>query len=142
MLAVASVMAAAVIGGATPGFAPSAVDAASCVRFSGSNWDAPGDDNYMPQLNEEWVRIRNSCATAQSIGGWKIHDLNQNHVYRFASGVTIGAGKTITLHSGRGTNSAAHRYWGYSYGAVWNNSGPERATLKNSAGTVLSTWVE
>ena len=135
---VAAVVAALITGLATP----SSAEAVGCVRFNGSNWNSPGDDNYMPQLNQEWVRIKNTCATTQSLGGWKIHDMYQNHTYRFASGVTIGAGKTITLHSGRGSNTASHRYWGRGYGAVWNNSGPEKAYLKNSAGTTVHTWVE
>jgi hypothetical protein len=120
---------------------PSTAVAASCVRFSASNFNAPGDDNYMPQLNQEWVRIKNYCSTAKSVGGWKIHDRGSIHTYRFASGVSIGAGASITLHSGKGTNTASNRYWQRSYGAVWNNDG-DTASLVTSAGTTVSRWTE
>lgn len=128
-------------GGAVAPNAPVAT-AAGCVRFVISNWDAPGDDNYMPQLNQEWVRIKNTCSTTKSIGGWRISDYKAYHVYRFASTVKIAAGATITLRSGKGTNTATTRYWQRSYGAVWNNTGTEKATLKNASGTAVHTWVQ
>jgi hypothetical protein len=140
LIGVASFIAAASLFGA-PGGTPAA-QAAGCVKFVGSNWDAPGDDNYMPQLNDEWVKIKNTCSTTQSIGGWKIHDYNKIHTYKFASGTSIAVGARITLRSGTGTNTTSTKYWQRSYGAVWNNTGTERAYLRNSAGTVMSTWVE
>lgn len=128
-------------GGAVAPNTPVA-SAAGCVRFVASNWDAPGDDNYMPQLNQEWVRIKNTCSTTKSIGSWRISDYKAYHVYRFASTVKISAGATITLRSGLGSNTATTRYWQRSYGAVWNNTGTEKATLKNASGTVVHTWVQ
>jgi hypothetical protein len=112
------------------------------VKFVASNFNAPGDDNYMPQLNQEWVRIKNTCATKKSIGSWRIHDYNRNHTYRFPSTLSIAGGATITLRSGTGTNSATTRYWQRSYGAVWNNTPPERAYLRNAAGSLISSWSE
>jgi hypothetical protein len=38
------------------------------------------------------------------------------------------------LHTGNGSNTAAHRYW-RSGSHIWNNEG-DRATLKNAGGTV------
>jgi hypothetical protein len=141
-LVVAASLATLVFVGVTPIFSPEPVQAASCVKFVASNFDAPGDDNYMPQLNQEWVRIKNTCSSSQSIGSWKIHDYNKIHTYKFASGTSIGAGASITLHSGKGSNTATNKYWQRSYGAVWNNSGPERAYLRNSGGTLVSSWSE
>jgi hypothetical protein len=140
-LVAAGSLAALVIAGAVPAFAPQSAQAATCVKFSGSNFDAPGDDNYMPQLNQEWVRIKNSCGTAQNISGWKIQDSGNIHTYRFGSGSSIGAGSSITLHSGKGSNTASNKYWQRTYGAVWNNTG-DRATLRNSGGTLMSSWSE
>ena len=128
-------------GGAVASNGPAA-EAACGIRFVASNWDAPGDDNYMPQLNQEWVRVKNTCAAAKSIGNWKISDYKSYHVYRFASTVKISAGATITLRSGKGTNTASTRFWQRSYGAVWNNTGTEKATLKNASGTTIHTWVQ
>ena len=142
-LASAASLAAFVAVGLVPAVLPQAAQASSsCVRFVSSNFDAPGDDNYMPQLNQEWVRIKNTCATAKSIAGWKIQDYGSIHTYKFLSGTSIGAGATITLHSGTGSNTASNKYWQRSYGAVWNNTGTERAYLGNSSGTLMSTWTE
>ena len=127
---------------ALPMASPATTAAAGCVRFVASNFDAPGNDNYPSSLNGEWVRIKNFCATGRGIGGWKIHDYDRNHTYTFPSGFRIGPGKTVTLYSGRGSNTAAKRYWGFSYGAVWNNDPPEWASLRSGTGTVVSKWTE
>ena len=63
-------------------------------------------------------------------------------MYRLSYGVKIRPGATITLYSGRGTNTATKRYWQRTYGAVWNNTPPEYAYLKNAAGTLQSRWTE
>jgi hypothetical protein len=47
------------------------------------------------------------------------------------------AGATVTVYSGRGTTSATRRYWGRSYGAIWNNDG-DTAYLRNASGTLPS----
>jgi hypothetical protein len=127
---------------ASPAANPPIAAAAGCIRFSATNFDAPGDDNQSANLNGEWVRIKNVCATKKAIGGWTIHDYNKIHSYRFSSGLYIGPGKTITLYSGRGTNTSAKRFWGRTYGAVWNNSPPEYAYLRNGSGTLMSRGTE
>src|SRR4051794_24334600 len=135
MLAGAVTAAALLASGATAAL-PGTAFAASCVRSSASNFDSPGDDNQT--LNQEWVRIKNFCSTKQTIGGWKIHDRGTIHTYRFASGVAIGPGASITLHTGKGSNNASNRYWGLS-SAVWNNDG-DTASLVNGAGKTVSSW--
>lgn len=127
---------------AAPAASPSTASAAGCVRFAGSNFDAAGNDNYAANLNGEWVRIKNVCTTTKSLSYWTIRDYGSKHVYRFPYGVKIRAGATITLYSGRGTNTVSRRYWQRSYGAVWNNTAPEYAYLKNAAGTLQSRWTE
>lgn len=119
---------------------PGPVAAASCVRITGGNWNPPGNENYLPALNAESVRIRNTCASAARIGGWKLHDYGRKHTFTFPSGFTIGPGVTVTIYSGRGTRTATRLYWGRTYGAIWNNTPPERAYLRNSAGTLVSSW--
>ena len=121
---------------------PSTVEAASCVRISGGQFDAPGNDNYAANLNGEYVRIKNYCSTTKSVSGWRLHDYGKKHTYTFATGFTIKPGVTVTVYSGRGTNTSTRRYWGRSYGAVWNNTPPERAYLRNSSGTLQSSWSE
>ncbi len=96
----------------------------------------------MPQLNEEWVRIKNTCSTRKSIGGWKIHDYGKKHVYRFPATFSIAAGARITLRAGTGANTASTHYWQRTYGAIWNNTGTEKAYLRNASGTLVHSWVE
>jgi len=121
---------------------PAPTVAAGCVRFVAGNFNAPGNDNYARYLNGEWVRIKNFCGKTKRIGGWKIHDYRKYHVYRFKSAVKIRPGRTITLCSGRGRDTAAKKYWGRSYGAVWNNTGTEYAYLRNRSGKLLSRWTD
>ena len=119
---------------------PSTADAASCVRFSTGHFDAAGNDNYAANLNGEYVKIKNYCSTTKSIGGWKLHDYNKIHTYTFSSTFKVGPGVTVTIYSGKGTNTATKRYWQRTYGAVWNNSAPEKAYLRNTSGTLMSSW--
>lgn len=126
----------------SPAANPPAAAAGTCVKFVASNFDAAGNDNYAENLNGEWVRIKNVCATSKAIGGWKIHDYGTKHTYAFPSGFSIGAEKTVTLYSGVGTNSSSKRYWGRTYGAVWNNAAPEYAYLRKADGTLMSKRTE
>ena len=116
------------------------VAAASCVRVSGGVFDAPGNDNYMPYLNGEYIRIHNYCSTAKYLTGWHLNDYGTKHRYAFPSGFKLAAYATVTVYSGTGSRTATRLYWGRSYGAVWNNTPPERAYLRNAAGTLVSSW--
>jgi hypothetical protein len=120
--------------------APATVDAASCVRISGGRFDAPGNDNYASSLNGEYIKIKNYCSTRASISGWKLHDYGKKHSYTFRTGASISPGVTVTVYSGTGTETSTKKYWGRTYGAIWNNSPPERAYLRNAAGTLVSSW--
>lgn len=105
--------------------------AAPPVRITAAQYDSPGNDTGSNRsLNSEWVKIKNSTRKAKSLTGWTIRD-PQGHVYRFPK-FRLGAGKSVTLHTGSGRNTAAHLYWGEDY-YVWNNTG-DRAILKNSTG--------
>ena len=59
-----------------------------------------------------------------------------NHVYTVPS-FKLGAGKSVKLHTGKGTNSSTDLYWGRGY-YVWNNTG-DKAILRNSSGTTNDT---
>jgi Lamin Tail Domain len=135
----ATLFAMSLVMGASTGTAKVA-NAASCVRIVGGTWNPPGNDNYSPALNAESVKIKNTCATAQVMTGWRLHDYKAQHTFRFLSGFKIGPGITVTVYSGRGTRTSTKLYFGFTYGAVWNDTPPERAYLRNAAGTVVSTW--
>lgn len=110
--------------------------ALAAVRIVKVQYDSPGTDSGSNNsLNAEWVKIRNGGSKAKQLKGWTLRDTS-GHVYRFGS-YRLGAGKAVTIHTGRGSNSGAHRYWNAS-GYVWNNSG-DKAKLKNAGGTTVDT---
>ena len=123
----------------TPAANPIATAAAGCIRFVSTNFDAAGNDHLNP--NGEWVRIKNVCTTRKGLSGWKIHDYGRNHTYTFPTGVAIGPDRTITLYTGKGTDTSSKRYWGMS-AAVWNNAPPEYAYLRKPDGTLVSKRTE
>jgi hypothetical protein len=118
---------------------PPASNAAGCVRFVDSQFNPPGNDN--DNLDAEWVRIKNFCATRKNIGGWRVHDYHRDHTYTFASTVRIRPFRLMTLYTGSGTDTGPKKYWGRA-SAVWNNEPPERAHLRTAEDTLRSTWTE
>jgi Lamin Tail Domain len=130
----------ALVAAATPPANPQEADAASCVRINGGVWNPAGNENYMPYLDNEYITIRNYCSTYRTLTGWRVHDYGSKHTYYFPSGFRIYPGYNVKLRSGTGTNTKYTLYWKRTYGAVWNNSAPEKAYLQNSAHTTVSTW--
>jgi hypothetical protein len=107
-------------------------EAASTVQLGKIQYDAPGSDTSKnASVNGEYVVIRNAGTTARSLKGWTVRDAAR-HVYTFGT-FTLGAGKSVVLRTGKGTNSSTTRYWGLGW-HVWNNTG-DTAYLRNSAGT-------
>jgi len=78
------------------------------------------------------VRITNYASTRKTVTGWTLRDTS-SHVYKF-SAFSIGAGKSVRIHTGKGSNTTTDRYQGR---AAYNNTG-DKAILKNSAGTTVS----
>ncbi|WP_135824262.1 DUF4350 domain-containing protein [Halorussus ruber] len=71
-------------------------------------------------LNDEYVDFENTGSSGQDMTGWVVEDEAGNS-YQFPDGFSLGAGETVRLHSGDGTDSSSDLYWGGSY--IWNNSG-------------------
>jgi hypothetical protein len=103
------------------------------LHISYAEPNSPGSDTGSnTSLNGEWVRLLNSSkTTSYTITGWTIRD-RSNHTYKFGS-FTLKPGSGVTVHTGRGTNTAGNRYWGLGW-YVWNNSG-DAAYLRDSSGT-------
>jgi len=115
---------------ALTGAAPA--DAASAIQFGKIQYNSPGTDRATnTSVNGEYVTIKNTGRTAQSLTGWTVRDA-QSHVYKFGT-FTLGAGRSVVVHTGKGTNSSTTRYWGQGY-HVWNNTG-DKAYLRTAAGT-------
>lgn len=128
------VSAAAVIGIAV---AASPAEAATpSVTFNRIYVNSPGTDNRSnASLNAEWARLRNNTSKSIQLKGWTVRD-KSGHVYTFGS-FTLGSGKTVYLHTGKGTNNSTNRYWD-SGNYIWNNDG-DTATLKNASRSTVDT---
>jgi hypothetical protein len=112
-------------------------NAASAIQFRKIQYDPSGSDvpatNY--QLNREYVTITNTGTTTRTLTGWTVRDL-ANHVYTFSS-FKLGRGKSVRLHTGKGTNSSTDLYWGRGW-YIWNNTG-DKATSRDSSGALKDT---
>ena len=112
-------------------------DAASAIQLRKIQYDPSGSDvpatNY--QLNREYVTIKNTGTTTRTLTGWTVRDL-ANHVYTIPS-FKLGAGKSVRLHTGKGTNSSTDLYWGKGW-YVWNNTG-DKAIVRDSSGSLKDT---
>jgi lamin tail-like protein len=110
---------------------PSA-SATGSVQIYKIYFNSPGTDTRSnTSLNAEYVVIKNKGTSNRSLTSWTLRDA-AGHVYKFGS-FTLRAGYSVTVHTGKGTNTSTHRYWG-SANYIWNNTG-DTAYLKNSSGT-------
>ncbi len=106
------------------------------VKISYVSFDSPGSDKGgNTSLNAEYVRITNTTSTARNLTGWTLRD-RSNHVYTFPT-FTLGAQATVTVHTGKGTATSAHRYYNSGW-YIWNNTG-DTAYLRDSRGATLHT---
>ena len=97
-----------------------------------------GSSVYVSDMNlrDEWVKVTNKGSSPVSLGGWKIDDEGSKHTYTFPS-YTLDAESTVTLYTGKGSNSATEIYWGSS-SPIWNNEG-DTASLYDNRGKLVST---
>lgn len=115
---------------------PAPAQAAGSVHVSKIFYDSPGSDTRLnTSLNGEWVQIQNSTSAAVSLKGWTLTDAS-NHKYTFGT-YTLAKGKTVTIRTGKGTNTTANRYQGRA-AYVWNND-KDTATLRKATGAKVSS---
>lgn len=108
------------------------VQVTSPIQFGRIQYNSPGADLATnASRNGEYVAIRNLGTAARSLTGWTVRDA-AGHVYKFGT-FTLGAGKSVALRTGKGTNTSTTRYWGLGQ-HVWNNGG-DKAYLRTAAGT-------
>jgi Lamin Tail Domain len=114
----------------------SPASAAYCVGIHRIYYNSPGTDTGSnTSLNAEWIQLRNKCSTSRSLTNAKIKDV-AGHTYTFGS-YTLGGGKYVKVHTGKGTNTTTDRYQGRSW-YVWNND-KDTAYLYNASGTRLDS---
>jgi hypothetical protein len=105
--------------------------ASAAVRITKIQYNPPGSDSGSnASLNQEYVVIKNTGTKAVTLTGWSLRD-QQRHVYKFGT-LKLAAGKSVTIHTGNGTDDRNDVYWG-SAEYVWNNDG-DKATLKTRNG--------
>jgi hypothetical protein len=116
------------------GFSP-AQAASSPVVIHEIFYNSPGSDHGSnSSLNAEWVQLRNRTGHQVTLANWTLRDAS-NHVYKFGT-YRLKAHGSVKIHTGKGGNTQASRYWGHSW-YIWNND-KDTATLKNAGGTVMS----
>ena len=119
--------------------AASPAHAATGVNIYQASYDSPGSDTGSnTSLNAEYVVLKNYGTTTKTLTGWTLRD-KAGHVYTFGT-FTLAGGAYVTIHTGSGTNTASHRYWG-SRAYIWNNTG-DTAYLRGADGTAKDdcTW--
>ena len=83
--------------------------------------------------------MTNNTRSAIQLKSWTVRD-KAGHVYTFKTSYSLGAGKRVYLHTGKGTDGrpdAQHRYQN-SGNYIWNNTG-DTAYLRNAAGKTIDT---
>jgi hypothetical protein len=129
--AVPAVLAATALSAALLAASPaSAASHQGGLHLGSIQYDSPGRDTRSnSSLNAEWVNIHNNTRSPIQLKGYKLKD-NTGYTYTFGS-YKIGAGKTVKVRTGKGTNVSGVRYWGRgSY--VWNNTGDKARLIKPS----------
>jgi hypothetical protein len=111
-------------------------EAASPIKFTTIRYDSPGKDTRSnASLKAEYVTIKNTGSKARTLTGWTLRDAS-GHVYKFGT-FKLGAGKSVKIRTGSGTNTSRNRYWGAD-NYVWNNT-KDKATLRTAKGTKIDT---
>jgi hypothetical protein len=99
-------------------------------------FDSPGtDDGSNKSLNAEWVEIKNTGTVAKALTGWTLRDAS-GHVFKFPT-FKLKPGKSVKVHTGKGSNSSTDLYW-RSSSYIWNNDGDTATLKKKKSGTVAS----
>jgi hypothetical protein len=124
---------AVVLGAAAPFTQASPALAATSVKITKIHYAQTGTN-----LDTEYIVFKNKSTSAVKMKGWKIISApSTDHQYYVFPRFALGAGKTVTLYTGNGTNTSTKLYW-HATTPRWNNDG-DKAVLKNAAGTTVDT---
>ncbi|MEW9530214.1 lamin tail domain-containing protein [Microbispora sp. NPDC049125] len=144
MRALPLVLSAAVAAATLLPVVPAQAAALPAVQLVKIYYNSPGspDNGANASLNGEWAQIRNTTRKAISLKGWTLRDKTSaaDHVYTFGA-FTLGAGKTVTVRTGKGTNTSTTRYWGRSGGTfayIWNQTS-DTGYVRNPSGKLVDS---
>ncbi|WP_030455361.1 lamin tail domain-containing protein [Herbidospora cretacea] len=118
---------------------------APAVQITKIFYDSPGspDNGANNSVNGEWIQLRNFSKKAVSLRGWTVRDETRraDHVYTFGA-FTLKPGKTVTLRSGKGKDTATTRYWQRSgqgtFTYIWNQTS-DTGYLHNASGKLVDS---
>ncbi|HEY2877235.1 lamin tail domain-containing protein [Nocardioides sp.] len=89
-------------------------------------------------LDTEYIVFKNKSSSTVKLKGWRIVSApSTDHQFYVFPKFSLGAGKSVTLYTGKGTNTSSKLYWN-STTPKWNNDG-DKAVLKNAPGKVVDT---
>lgn len=87
------------------------------ARITSIRYNPPGPDSE--NLNGEYAVVKNTGSTAINLNGWKL-DAGSGKVRTLPTYI-LGAGSTVKLHTGRGSQSSGHIY--LRFGApIWRDT--------------------
>jgi hypothetical protein len=122
---------AVVLGAVAPFISASPALAAGPVKIAKIHYAQTGTN-----LDTEYIVFKNKSSSAVKMKGWKIISApSTDHQFYVFPRFTLGAGKSVTLYTGKGSNTSSKLYWN-STTPKWNNDG-DKAVLKNAAGTTV-----
>ena len=87
--------------------------------------------------SDEYVEIKNLGSEPVDLEGWVIKDISEGYPSLTFPAYILQPGKSIRVY----TNEIHPEYGGFSFGsgkAVWNNSSPDTAVLRNAQGQEVS----
>ena len=118
---------------------PAPAIAGGRVTISAVYYDpGPGSDP-LAQLNQEYVVLRNNSTHAIRLTSWKLHDIpraGSTNTYRFPK-FRLRPGKTVRIHTGKGTKTRTDLYWGLN-DYVWGDDS-DKVTLQSRTGAIVDT---
>jgi endonuclease YncB( thermonuclease family) len=76
-------------------------------------------------VNGEFIKIENQGAVAVALGRWWVRD-SMLRRFTFPAGTVLEPGHTVTVHVGRGTDTAETFYWGFTDPVFENSNGDGR----------------
>ncbi|MEV0582873.1 lamin tail domain-containing protein [Nonomuraea sp. NPDC050310] len=119
---------------------PAQAAVAEPLRITKIYYNSPGspDSGSQASLNGEYVQLKNVSKAKIDLTGWTLHDKTKDdeHVYTFDT-FTLKPGRTVTLRTGKGKDTATTLYWGrggegtFSY--IWNQRS-DTAYLRDTTG--------
>ncbi len=111
---------------------------ATALEISDHQVDPPGRDDE--NLDQEWVEIHNPGTDPIDLDQWTVRDETTSNRFAFPA-MTIGAGVSLRVHTGSGSDSPTDLYLGDRF-PVWSNRGESVLVLDPEGRIAAYTFIE